>query len=67
MRSVNPLVIPRNHLVEEALNDANENDFKKTQELLKILLDPYNDKNKISHYQSSPIQTKKKYKTFCGT
>ena len=64
----NPLVIPRNHLVEEALNAATENnDLTKVKELLKILKDPYKNKSNIDHYQSTPIPGKERYKTYCGT
>ena len=42
MHDVNPLVIPRNHLVEEALKNATENDdLTKVQDLLKVLQNPY--------------------------
>ena len=38
MRKVNPLVIPRNHLVEEALKYATEmNDLNKVHKLLEVL------------------------------
>ena len=68
MREANPLVIPRNHLVEEALNAATENnDLTKVKELLKILKDPYKNKSNIDHYQSTPIPGKERYKTYCGT
>ena len=68
MRETNPLVIPRNHLVEEALNAATENnDLTKVKELLKILKDPYKNKSNIDHYQSTPIPRKERYKTYCGT
>ena len=68
MHEANPLVIPRNHLVEEALNAATENnDLTKVKELLKILKDPYKNKSNIDHYQSTPIPGKERYKTYCGT
>ena len=68
MHEANPLVIPRNHLVEEALNSATENnDLTKVKELLKILKDPYKNKSNIDHYQSTPIPGKERYKTYCGT
>ena len=44
MKSVNPLVIPRNHKVEEALNAANQNDLKPFLKLLEILNNPYKKK-----------------------
>ena len=51
MRSSNPLVIPRNHKVEEALDAANSGDFKPTKNLLKILEKPYEDRREIKEYQ----------------
>ena len=66
MKSVNPLVIPRNHKVEEALNAANQNDFKPFHKLLEILTNPYNKNQNIIEYQI-PSTIKEKYQTFCGT
>ena len=67
MRSSNPLVIPRNHRVEEALDAANGGDLKPTINLLKILEKPYEDSKEINEYQSPAPPSNKKYKTFCGT
>ena len=66
MKSVNPLVIPRNHKVEEELNAANQNDLKPFLKLLEILDDPYNKNKDIIEYQI-PSTAKEKYQTFCGT
>ena len=66
MRSVNPLIIPRNHKVEEVLNAANQNDIKPLNKFLKILEKPYSDQKDIKEYQL-PSYSKEKYKTFCGT
>ena len=66
MKSVNPLVIPRNHKVEEALYAANQNDLKPFLKLLKILDSPYK-KNKVSIEYQLPSAAKEKYQTFCGT
>jgi len=67
MRSSNPLVIPRNHKVEEALDSANNGDLNPTKNLLKILEKPYEDKKEINEFQSSIPPSNKIYKTFCGT
>jgi uncharacterized protein YdiU (UPF0061 family) len=67
MRSSNPLVIPRNHKVEEALDSANNGDLNPTKNLLKILEKPYEDKKEINKYQSPAPLSDKIYKTFCGT
>ncbi len=67
MREVNPLIIPRNHFVEEALNYAAEkNDLSKVRELLKVLQNPYDDIATNSAYQSPPF-SEKNYMTYCGT
>ena len=66
MKSVNPLVIPRNHKVEEALNAANLNDLKPFHKLLEILDNPYKKNKDIIEYQI-PSSAKEKYQTFCGT
>jgi len=67
MRSTNPLVIPRNHKVEEVLEAANSDDLNPANNLLKILKKPYEDKKEISEYQSPAPPSNKIYKTFCGT
>ena len=51
MRSANPLVIPRNHKVEEALEAANNNDLNPMKNLLKVLEKPYENQEGISEYQ----------------
>jgi uncharacterized protein YdiU (UPF0061 family) len=67
MRSNNPLVIPRNHKVEEALDAANNNDLVPLHNLLKVLKKPYERPYKKEEYQITPPQNGKEYKTFCGT
>ena len=67
MRSVNPLIIPRNHKVEEALKAAINNDLTQLKKLIKILENPYHDQKNIIDYQSSPSLSGQKYQTFCGT
>ncbi len=67
MHSANPLVIPRNHKVEEALEAANNNDLNPMKNLLKILEKPYENQEGIREYQSPAPPSDKKYQTFCGT
>ena len=66
MKNNNPLVIPRNHKVEEALKAAEKNDLKPLNRLIEILKDPYTQKNDILDYQT-PSASDEKYQTFCGT
>ena len=67
MRSVNPLIIPRNHKVEEALEAANNNDLSPLIKLIKILEKPYDKQQENIDYQSPASLGNKKYQTFCGT
>jgi uncharacterized protein YdiU (UPF0061 family) len=68
MRQNNPVVIPRNYRVEEALQTAaHENDLSLLNELLTALSDPYVFKKEWSKYQSPPEDGDKGYKTYCGT
>ena len=66
MKTVNPLVIPRNHKVEEALEAAEKDNLKPVIQLVEILKDPYSKKKNIIDYQI-PSNLSEKYKTFCGT
>ena len=65
MKNTNPIVIPRNHKVEEALTAANEDDLKIMNKLLSTLKKPYDNQKNIEEYQSP--SGNKEYKTFCGT
>ena len=67
MRSVNPIVIPRNHKVEEVLEAANKDDLNPFHDFLKVLEKPYENQSKTNNYQSPAPPSEKKYQTFCGT
>jgi uncharacterized protein YdiU (UPF0061 family) len=66
MKNVNPLIIPRNHKVEEVLNEANKSNIKPLIKLLEVLNNPYFEQKNIIDYQK-PSSSKEKYQTFCGT
>jgi uncharacterized protein YdiU (UPF0061 family) len=65
MKKSNPIVIPRNHKVEEALKAANENNIEPMNKLLSILNNPYETQSNIEEFQSP--SSDKEYQTFCGT
>ncbi|MEN9629788.1 MAG: hypothetical protein RJA10_3015 [Pseudomonadota bacterium] len=68
MRLVNPIVIPRNHRVEEALAAAGEGDLLPFQRLLSALQRPYEEDLEDSRYaQPAAREVTACYKTFCGT
>ena len=68
MHTNNPLVIPRNHKVEESLEAAsNDGNLKPLHNLLKYLKKPYEKQKGISDFQIVSETYGKTYKTFCGT
>ena len=66
MRSANPLLIPRNHIVENTLRDADQGNLEPLLNFLKILNSPYTDQKDISEYQILS-SSNENYQTFCGT
>lgn len=67
MQAVNPAVIPRNHLVEEALAAAeHRNDLSVLHQLLNVLASPYDHQTEVGRYQI-PSPDDGSYRTFCGT
>jgi uncharacterized protein YdiU (UPF0061 family) len=68
MRSVNPIVIPRNHKIEEILHDAEiKDDYSSLKKLLKFVKYPYLFQEGIGLFQEPSGVSYKEYKTFCGT
>ncbi len=69
MRAANPAVIPRNHLVEEAISAAVHNgDFAPFENLLAVLARPYDDlPSAFARYADAPRPEQIVRQTFCGT
>lgn len=68
MRAVNPAYIPRNHLVEAALNAAIErDDFGPFEQLLEVLARPFEERPGFELYAQPPKPEERVLQTFCGT
>jgi uncharacterized protein YdiU (UPF0061 family) len=67
MKKNNPIVIPRNQKVEEALTEANNGNLEKMNKLNDILKNPYSNQKDIAEYQVPAPMSNEKYQTFCGT
>ena len=64
----NPIYIPRNHKVEEALSAAvDHNDMKPFSRLLEVLSHPFDDMEGSEDYATPGPQLNMPYQTFCGT
>jgi uncharacterized protein YdiU (UPF0061 family) len=67
MRRANPLVIPRNHRVEEALAAAVGGDLSVMFRLLDALRNPFEESPENEPYRDAPPPGGQPYRTFCGT
>jgi uncharacterized protein YdiU (UPF0061 family) len=67
MRRSNPVVIPRNHRVEEALAAAAAGEFGVFERLLAVLRDPFVETPANEPYRGGPPPGCGPYRTFCGT
>jgi uncharacterized protein YdiU (UPF0061 family) len=67
MDRVNPAYIPRNHLVEEALAAATDDDLTPLQGLLGAVTAPFDERPGLERYAAGPPDDFGAYRTFCGT
>ena len=67
MDRVNPVYIPRNHLVEEALAAATEGDLDPLERLLHAVTAPYDERPGLERYAAPAPADFGAYRTFCGT
>ncbi len=68
MNKINPLIIARNHLVEEAIVAGNSLNFKPLNDLLTALEKPFDDCGfAIEKFAKPPTEKQKIYQTFCNT
>ena len=67
MDGVNPVYIPRNHLVEEALGAATDGDLGPLSQLLAAVTAPYQERPGLARYAEPAPDDFGSYRTFCGT
>jgi uncharacterized protein YdiU (UPF0061 family) len=68
MRLASPAYIPRNHVVEAALDAAVERqDFQPFEDLLEILSHPYEERPDLERYVTPASPEECVRQTFCGT
>ena len=67
MDRINPVYIPRNHLVEQALTAATAGDLDPLIELLDAVTDPYRPRPGFERYADPAPEEFGPYRTFCGT
>ena len=67
MRKCNPVIVPYNHLVEEALSAAEEGDIQPFYKLLSALEKPFEFSSSNEGFLNSTPNPNPYYQTFCGT
>lgn len=68
MNRNNPVFIPRNHLVEQALDEAVNGDISLYERLLNALSKPYEYQSNFDEFMKPSDKVfEESYKTFCGT
>jgi len=67
MRAVNPYIIARNHIVQEAIDAGNNLDFTPLKNFLKLLKKPFDYDEKNIYYHTPPTKEQRVLQTFCGT
>ena len=66
MRKANPAFIPRNHIVEAALNAARGQDFHPSRNY-SMSSRPYDDRPGLERYTTPARPEESVRQTFCGT
>jgi len=66
MQAVNPILIPRNHQVERAIQDASKGDFSTFHTLTEAWKTPY-VKPVDPSLENAPLSEERVMQTFCGT
>ncbi len=67
MRRFNPIFIPRNHRVEEAIQAGYKGDFKPFHRLNDVLRNPFEEQSGFAEYETPPLPHEVVRATFCGT
>jgi uncharacterized protein YdiU (UPF0061 family) len=67
MDRANPVYIPRNHLVEEALAAATSGDLAPFERLVEVLEAPFHERPGLERYAEPAPESYASYQTFCGT
>ncbi len=67
MRGANPVYIPRNHLVAEALDGAESGRFDAFERLLAVVTAPFEERAGLERYALPATEEQRVTRTFCGT
>ncbi len=63
----NPYIIPRNHIIENIINESYKQNFSKLFEFNRAILTPYEENEITKRYTKQPENHEKVFQTYCGT
>ena len=66
IKNQNPKLIPRNHNIENILNEAENGNLENLKNIIMHLKNPYSE-NVPEKYRKEPKEEEKVHQTFCGT
>ncbi len=67
MRAANPILIPRNHRVEQAIQAAQKDDYAPFHRLVDALAQPFEENPAYAALEAAPTPAERVTQTFCGT
>ena len=67
MRHANPVVIPRNHRIQEVIDAAVEGDFAPFHTLLAAVTQPFDESEEARRLAAPATESEQVLRTFCGT
>jgi len=67
MEAINPEFIPRNHIVNEAIQNALDQDFNLFELILRICKQPFKSQPEYRKFMDPPLTHQEIHQTFCGT
>jgi uncharacterized protein YdiU (UPF0061 family) len=67
MRAHNPIFIPRNHRIEEAIQAGNDGDYAPFHRLVDVLANPFDEQPDHAELEQAPEPHEVVKQTFCGT
>lgn len=67
MRQINPKYILRNYLLQNAIEAAEQSDFKLVNELFEMLQSPFDEQSKFEHFAQNPPQWAQEIQISCSS
>jgi len=67
MRNANPVIIPRNHRVQEVIDAAYDGDFAPFHALLAVVTQPFDESEDARRLAAPATDSEQVLRTFCGT